>query len=369
MEGIMKSAIFYGVGDVRIEERPIPKIGKKDVLVKILRAGICGSDTAAYLKGGEATGIFPGHPFGHEMVGKIVEKGEDVDSVIEIGQKVFIEPSRATKAGMILTDMLGGFGEYVKVEDAKIDENLFVLDESMDLDQAVLIEPIAVGTKAAVCMEPKVDDHVVILGAGTIGLSSGAALIARGLENVVIVDQNEFRLEKARQIGLKTINTAKVDMNEKLIEYFGEYRDHASNMEYVEPELMKQFIDFCIKAGMDLAGKKPNVDLYIDAAGAFPLLDDCFNHCKHGAKFSIVAVYGRQLEFAGGNFIKNEPIIRGSQAYDIEILQEVIHNVIPKTNIDVIMTKKFKHQDFVEAIETASKGDTNIKVVIDYELD
>ena len=51
MEGKMKCAIYYGIKNVKMEERDIPKIGSKDVLVKVLRAGICGSDTGAYLHG------------------------------------------------------------------------------------------------------------------------------------------------------------------------------------------------------------------------------------------------------------------------------------------------------------------------------
>lgn len=302
------------------------------------------------------------------MVGKVIEKGEDVDN-IQLGDIVFVEPLGATKAGTILCDMVGGFGEYVKVEEAKINKNIYVLDKDIDLDEAVLIEPLCVGTKAAVCMNPKIDDKVVVLGAGTIGLSAAAALKARGMENVVVIDQNEWRLNKAKEIGVKVINTAKKNMNEKLVEYFGEAKNAGTDMRYVDPKLLQQFISYTQKVGMNLAGKKPDVDLYVDAAGAFSLLEEYFNNAKHNAKFSIVAVYGRKLEFAGGNFIKNEPIIRGSQAYDHDIIMEVIDHITKrKTAIKTIMISKFAHKDFVEAIDTAAKADHNIKVIIDYEM-
>lgn len=60
MKDMMNCAIYYGVGDMRMEQRPIPEIGADDILVKNIRAGICGSDTGAYLYGGEAAGIFKG---------------------------------------------------------------------------------------------------------------------------------------------------------------------------------------------------------------------------------------------------------------------------------------------------------------------
>ena len=76
------------------------------------------------------------------------------------------------------------------------------------------------------------------------------------------------------------------------------------------------------------------------------------------------------LEFAGGNFIRNEPVVRGSTAYDHAIITEVIDHIIKqKTPIKKIVTAKFRLDDFAEAIDTASKADHNIKVIIDYEIE
>lgn len=367
MERKMKVAIYNGIGNVSMEEREIPIIANEDVLVKILRAGICGSDTGAYVHGGEPTGIFPGRPFGHEMVGKIVEVGRDVKD-IQLGDIVFVEPLHACKAGTIMCDMIGAFSEYVKVENAKVNYNIFQLDKNIDLDTAAIIEPVCVGTKAATCMEPKLDDKVVVLGAGTIGLSAAAALVSRGMKNVTVVDKVAWRLAKAKEIGAMTIDTSKDNMIDKLVEYYGQAVNNGSNMKFVDPILLNQFIEYCKSVGMNLAGKIPDVDLVVDAAGAFPLLDECFSNSKHGCKFSIAAVYGRKLELSGGTFIKNEPIIRGSQAYDADVIKEVIESVLKKTPIKTIITKKFKHEDFPQAIKEASDTSKNIKVIIDYEM-
>ncbi|MCD7893130.1 MAG: zinc-binding dehydrogenase [Erysipelotrichaceae bacterium] len=370
MQGNMKCGIYYGIKDVRMEERPIPQIGPTDILIKNLRAGICGSDTGAYLYGGASTGIFSGQQFGHEMVGKVVEKGEEVANDIQIGDIVMIEPLHASRAGTIKADMTGGFSEYVRVDDAKKNVNVYVLDKDIDLDSAAIIEPVSVGTQGAICTNPKMDDKVVVLGAGTIGLSAAAGLIARGMKNVVVVDQVDWRLDKAKEIGAMTINTSVDNLTEKLLEIFGEAKQGTSlDPQYLEAELMQQIIKLTKELNLDLTAKTPDIDLVVDCAGALPLLQQMFNLSKHGTKYVIVAVYHNEIVLNPNIFIMNEPLIVGSQAYSHETILEVIDHITnKKTPINTIITKKFKHDEFPQATEAACNTKENIKVIIDYEL-
>ena len=92
MTKMMKCAIYNSVQNVTVEERPIPEVKENDVLVKVLRAGICGSDVGIYYHGGENYGVFPGSQFGHEFVGIVVEKGKNVSDDIKLGEKVFVDP-------------------------------------------------------------------------------------------------------------------------------------------------------------------------------------------------------------------------------------------------------------------------------------
>ena len=367
MQGTMKCAIYYGPKDVKMEERPIPQITENDVLVKILRAGICGSDLTAWNYGGEPTGVFPGNPFGHEMVGKIVEKGAKVGKDINVGDIVFVEPLKSTKAGTIMADMLGGFGEYVKVENAKSHHNIYVLPKDVDLDSAALIEPFSVGAKGAICMNASKDENVVVLGAGPIGLSAAATLVARGLKNVVVVDRVDWRLDIAKELGAKTINTATEDLQSKLLEIFGEAPQHAIDFSAVDPKLLQQIFAYTQKVGMNFSAKTPNVDLVVDAAGAMPLLSQFIANSKHGTKFSIVAVYKNNIEIPGASFVMNEPCFRGSQGYDRETIEEVIGYIVnKKVDAKKMVTAKYKHADFVEAITAAANPDKNVKVLIEY---
>ncbi len=370
MEGKMKCAIYYGIKNVKMEERDIPKIGSKDVLVKVLRAGICGSDTGAYLHGGEPYGIFKGQEFGHEMVGRIVEKGADVPDCFQLDDIVFIDPMKASRLGSFKADMTGGFSEYVRVEDAALNVNLYILDKNVDLDTAALIEPVSVGTQGATWMNPYVDQNVVVLGAGTIGLGATAGLLSRGIKNVIVVDKVQWRLDKAKELGAKIINTSEDNLEEKLLEYCGEVSNGAAfRPEDLNPDLLQQVMEFAKKSHLSLGKKIPNVDYYIDAAGAVPLLQQVFSLGKFGTKYSIVAVYGKEIPLSGNMFIANEAMIRGSKGYNTNTIQEVIQ-MIKKNDIPVktMITKKYSHKDFPQAIEAASDVTKNIKVIIDYEM-
>jgi len=113
---MMRALIYRGVRDVRVESRPIPACGPDDVIVRTVRAGICGSDTTAYLHGGENMMILPGREFGHEVVGYVWKKGERVTGVQE-GDRVFAEPIQSVKDPSE-ANMAGAFSQYMKVNHA-----------------------------------------------------------------------------------------------------------------------------------------------------------------------------------------------------------------------------------------------------------
>lgn len=370
MKGTMKCAIYYGIGDVRMEERPIPQIGDNDILVKVLRAGICGSDTGAYLYGGEPAGIFKGQQFGHELVGKIVEKGKNVSKTINLADIVFVDPMLAKKSGSFACDMLGAFSEYVKVDNAVLNENVYLLNKNVDLDAAAIIEPLSVGTRGATRLNPALTDNVVVLGAGTIGLSAAAGLIARGLKNVIVVDQVDWRLDKAAELGAKTINTSTENLVEKLLEFCGAVPQGAPfNPADLDPYLLQQVMEFAQKANMSFTAKKPNIDMVVDCAGAVPLLQQMFNLSKWETKYVIVAVYHKDITLNPNIFIMYQPTVTASKGYVNDTILEVIDHIeAEKTPIKTIVTKKYKHTDFVEAMKAACDVKNNIKVIIDYEM-
>ena len=97
----MRALIYHGIQDVRVETCPIPECGPDDVIVRTMRAAICGSDMTAYLHGGENMYILPGHEFGHEMVGYVWKKGAQVTGFVVVlakrrqqAEQIVLEPIR-----------------------------------------------------------------------------------------------------------------------------------------------------------------------------------------------------------------------------------------------------------------------------------
>lgn len=339
----MKVGIYYGIGKVGVETIPTPTIGETDVLVKNVRAGICGTDLSAYRYGGEPVGIFPNGEFGHEMVGVVVEVGSKVKDV-NVGDRVFVNPVTCKRLGKIKCDTAGAFSEYVCVEDARWEYNLFKLNDDISFDEAVIIEPFAVGTHGKNVVGTTSDDHVIIYGAGTIGLSAMAAVLAKGNQNVVVIDNNSLRLEKVKALGGIPINFTTDDVQEKLKELFG--------------------------TSYNVVGQQvADVDVVIDCAGAPNILADAIAQAKEGVRVSLLATAQSAVTIYPAMIMSNEVLIKGSCGYTIEDIQEVIDNVNKRrVDLSTIVTHHFPLDKLEEAFAFANDPKNNsIKVVIDYE--
>ena len=342
----MKAAVYYGPKDVRIEERQKPVAAPKEVVVKIKRAGICGTDITAWHYDGTYVGILPNHEFGHEMVGVVDSIGSDITD-IKIGDRVFVNPVSAKKGGLSVSAMTGAFSEYVCVEDARYDYNLYKLPDNVSYDEAVIIEPFCVATHGKNVPGTKEGDNVVVYGAGTIGLCCLNGLISQGVKNVVVVDINDERLALAKKMGAVPYNPKTMKpIQDFLIEHLG--ADSVPNMYGVSV---------------------PNVDVVIDCAGISTIPDEFLSMAKRGAKLSVIAVYKQPVEIDFMKIMGSEGVIMGSNGYLNQDIYEVINNLAGnKTQVNSIITHHFSHENIAEAFQTASDPSKGaIKVVIDYE--
>lgn len=213
MNGMMKTAVMTGIGEVEIQNRPVPVPAANEVLVKIEYVGICGSDLHYYESGRIGNFIVePPFVLGHEAGGTVVEIGENVTD-LKVGDKVALEPGKTCghcehcKEGKynLCEDVVffatppvdGVFQEYVAHEAALC----FPLPPNMSTMEGALIEPLAVGMHAANQGGAHLGQTAVVTGAGCIGLCTLLSLKAMGVSKVIVVDVIQKRLDKALELG------------------------------------------------------------------------------------------------------------------------------------------------------------------------
>lgn len=336
----MKAAIYYGKNDIRIEERPIPTVSSKDVLVRNLRGGICGTDINIVKVGAGNMGISLGAEFGHEMVGEVAQVGAEVSADIKVGMRVGINPITAKRVGRRKSLECSGFSQYVLIEDAALNYNLYEMDPNTQLETAVLMEPVSVGRHGAFRVNPQQADKVVVLGAGPIGLSAAASLIAEGITSVCVVDIDDWRLKIATELGAVTVNSLKEDLAEGLTKHFGTVNVYGQTV--------------------------PDVDVFVDAAGAPVLFENVMKIVKPRAKISIIAVYKNEVPVSLAQIMSKELQIQGASGYTHEDITKVVdHLTNKKTNIANIVTQVYKMDDIQDAFNVAIEAKGAIKVVVD----
>ena len=331
----MKAAIYQGVHDVKIMDLPDPKPGSKDVVVKVVRSSICGTDIAEYHGSGQGA-IQPGSEFGHEFAGKVVEVGSEVTGISE-GMRVAVNPMTATSAGMMTACMLGGFSEYMKVEDAAVGYNLYPLPDGLTFEDGSLVEPFSVGMHGVNTAETQTTDRALILGAGPVGMGALAGMKALGVENVVVSDISEFRLQKAKELGADAVhNPKKTPLENFLLEWYGE----KSN-----------------SWGL--------VDVVIDAAGARAALESALDVVRYGARVSVVALHKGPISFTPIIFITKELRFRGSVGYPNEFPQVIEFMASGKADLKPTITHRFPLDEIETALNTATKQDEALKILIE----
>ncbi|MCD8356393.1 MAG: alcohol dehydrogenase catalytic domain-containing protein [Clostridia bacterium] len=336
----MKAAIYWGQETVKVQELPDPVCGDNDVVIKNIYSSICGTDVAVYTKGPN-TGhkIHVGGEFGHETVSRIVEIGKNVTD-FKVGERVYPYP-RYTKKDTRRAGTIGGFSEYILVPEAKRGHSLYPVPEDIPDRLACLIEPFTVGCRAARRSQPQQGERAIVFGCGTIGLAAAVALKYFGMDKVMLCDVSDFRLNIAENLGFAVCNTEKEDFVEKATDYFG-----------IAPAL---------------TGMVPNIDCWIDAAGAENILDSFMQNGKIISRFVAVAVNNKPRQLDLLHMTYSQKSIIGSGGYFPEDVQDVMTIMASgKWNLDSIITQEFSLEQISEAIQTAADPDKAFNVTIKF---
>ncbi|WP_196220152.1 galactitol-1-phosphate 5-dehydrogenase [Terrilactibacillus tamarindi] len=222
----MKAAVLRETNHIVYEDFCISDCKPDEVKVKVMAAGICGSDIHKMMTKWKYT--LPAI-MGHEFSGIVVEKGKDV-SHVHVGDRVIGIPfipchqceyckrglySLCEHYDMVGANLYGAFAEYVNIKAS----NVMNIGE-LDFETASLIEPLAVACHAVFHIEPKLGDTVAVFGAGTIGLLNIQLLQLAGVQDIIAIDISDKKLRGAEHFGCShTINPLKDDLLDKVNEY------------------------------------------------------------------------------------------------------------------------------------------------------
>ncbi|MGV7106460.1 zinc-dependent alcohol dehydrogenase family protein [Flavobacterium sp. U410] len=346
----MKAMVYYGDHNIKLEEKPKPTIQKPtDVIVKVLKTTICGTDLGIYK--GKNPEIASGRILGHEGVGIIEEVGSSV-SQFKVGDKVLISCisacgscsyckkqmySHCKDGGWILGYMIDGVqAEYARIPHA--DNSLHKIPETIDDETAVLLSDILpTGHEIGVQYgNVKPGDEIAIVGAGPVGMSALLTAQFYSPSKIIMIDLDENRLEMAKELGAThTIN---------------------SGSENVE-EAIKKIVE------------EDGVDVAIEAVGIPPTWDICQKIVKAGGNIANVGVHGKKVDFEIEKlWIKNLTITTGLVNTNTTpmLIKAAATNKLP---LKKMITHHFKLSELEHAYQVFLDGakERAIKIIISNE--
>ena len=326
-----------------LEEVPRPELRSRDVLIKVDRTGICGTDLHIYKWDDWARKTVP-VPLvvGHEFVGEIVEIGADVKD-FSVGEIVSGEGHvvcghcRNCMAGRrhlcndtagIGVTRPGAFAEYIALPQT----NVWVHKPEIDRDVASIFDPFGNATHSALSF-PVLGEDVLVTGAGPIGIMSAAIARHAGARHVVITDVNEYRLKLARQMGVtRAVNVSQ----EKLTD--------------VQAEL-----------GMD-----EGFDVGLEMSGNPSAFNDMLENMCHGGKIAMLGIPEKEMAIDWNTVVFNMLTIKG--IYGREMYETWYKmTVMLEGGLDIapVITHRFGFEEFEKGFETALSGESG-KVILEW---
>jgi (R,R)-butanediol dehydrogenase / meso-butanediol dehydrogenase / diacetyl reductase len=222
----VRAAVYHGAEDVRIEELPRPRPDTGEVLLRVLRSGMCGTDATEWRAGPRTFPVTHRHPvtghegpmvLGHEFLGEVAERGPDASTPIgavvasgagvSCGQCDRCRQHRTNLCRSYYTlglNTAGGMAEYVAVPES----TLVPVPAGLGLDAAGLAQPLAVGLHAVRRSGVADGDRVVLIGAGAIGTFVLAGLRHLAGVDLTVVDFPGSRLDRALRLGATRVVAA-----------------------------------------------------------------------------------------------------------------------------------------------------------------
>ena len=328
-----------------MEDIPKPSISENDVLIKIKKTAICGTDIHIYNWDEWSQKTIPvPMQVGHEFVGEIAELGKAVTG-LKVGQRVSGEGHvvcghcRNCRAGKrhlcintkgIGVNIPGAFAEYLVMPAV----NVFPLPSEISDDEASIFDPFGNAVHTALSYD-LIGEDVLITGAGPIGIMAAAVAKHVGARKVVITDMNEYRLELAKKLGIEYCVNVK---NKKL------------------KDVMKEI------------GMTEGFDIGLEMSGSIHAFNDMLEAVRMGAKIALLGILpsGSGIEWDKvifkGLFLKG---IYGREMF--ETWYKMTAMIQSGLDIKPVITHRFPVTEFEKGFELMASGNSG-KIVLDWSV-
>ncbi len=341
MKALVKSKAEQGLW---LEEVPVPEIKHNEVLIKIIKTAICGTDVHIYNwdKWSQKTIPVPMH-IGHEFVGRIEKVGEYVkdykpgDLVSGEGHLVcgHCRNCRAGRRHLCMNtkgvgvNRPGAFAEYLAIPE----ENVWSCDENIPLDVLACFDPFGNATHTALSFDVLGED-VLITGAGPIGCMAVAIAKHAGARNIVITDINPYRLDLAKKAGA----TLALDVNKQTIE----------------------------QAQKDL-GMKEGFDVAMEMSGNPAALNSILNNMCQGGKIALLGIMPEDAAIDWNKVVFGMYTIKGIYGREMyETWYKMTAMIQTGLDISPLITHKFHYTEFEKGFDVMRSGKSG-KVILDWE--
>ena len=340
MKALVKAKAERGIW---MEDIDVPSVGHNDVLIKIRRTAICGTDIHIFQWDDWAKATIPvPMNVGHEFCGEIVECGGEVKG-FEIGDRVSAEGHitcgvcRNCRAGRrhlcmntvgVGVNRPGAFAEYLSVPAF----NVFKLPITISDDMASILDPLGNATHTALSFD-LVGEDVLITGAGPIGIMAVAIARYAGARHIVITDVNDYRLGLAMEMGAsRALNVTSQSIDDSMNEL----------------------------------GMEEGFDVGMEMSGNPQAFRDLLRTMHHGGKVAILGIPPDDMAIDWNQVIFKGLELKGIYGREMfETWYKMSSMLQSGLNIDPIITHHFPVDEFQPAFDLMESGQSG-KVILDW---
>nr|WP_312137626.1 L-threonine 3-dehydrogenase [Brevundimonas sp.] len=343
MQALAKTQPAEGLEQVTA---PIPEMGPEDVLIRVRRTAVCGTDIHIWNWDEWSQKNVPVPMItGHEFAGDIVAIGADVDRPLKIGQRVSAEGhvidlnSEAARAGHFHLDphtrgigvnRQGCFAEYVVAPAF----NVIELPDDVPYEIGAILDPFGNAVHTAQQFDLLGED-VLVTGAGPIGVMAAAVARHAGARTVVLTDINDFRLELAQKVvpGVRTVNTTKEDLH----------------------DVMKEL------------GLKVGFDVALEMSGSPIAFKQCVDTLIMGGGLALLGIPAKPTETDWGQIILKAINIKGVYGREMFTTWRKMLGLL-KAGLDLqpLITHQLHYSQYREGFEAMKSGQSG-KVILNWD--